>query len=1057
MTFDSINSNNYKMKTKFNGILTLFLALIVQISFAQDKTISGTVSDEAGPLPGVTILKKGTTQGTETDFDGNYTISAKVGDILVFSFVGMKTTERTVSTSNTINVVMANDNVLDEVVVTALGASREKKSLGYDVSTVSADRIKEGGETNIVNSLSGKASGVQITGSSGAAGAASYIKIRGNASLTGNNQPLFVIDGIPVTNEGGGGSVDGVALSNRMVDINPDDIESVSILKGGAATASYGSRAANGVILITTKSGRLNSSVKITVNTGIEISEVNKLPKTNLVYSQGLGSFAGGTSDGFSWGPAISSLGFDAAGNITDNPANMVPGSQGTVPSFNNPKNFFQNGVKRTIGASVSGGTESTKYFMSIGNLDEEGIVPLNTFKRNNASLNITTDLNDRLTAGLSLKYANTRGRRIQQGSNTSGLMLGLLRTPPSFDNANGATNPTDPIAYLNPDGTQRNYRNGGGYDNPYWTINMSPYIDEVNRVITGLNLSYELTPNIGLNYRGGVDFYARYANEFFAIYSRAAPAGRIIERNNDRKEVDHNFFATFDYDLSNNITLDATLGYNLNTRNFKGTAVQGDGLQIQSFNNIKNASTITATNTTPSEIRTAAVYADATLGYKDYLFLTLTGRLESASTFGSSTDDTFFYPSASGSFVFSEAFGIDRDIISFGKLKASYSQIGNQPGFGVTETYYGLGGASSGWTEGTTFPLNDVTSFTFGDVAGNPSLKPEVLKNFEVGLDMKFINNRFGFEFTYYNNKSEDLILATPVAATSGITNTWINAGSMSNKGYELEFFTDIIKNDNFKWTLSGTWTKNINKVESLADGVEVISLPGGFVSANGRLVVGEAYGTLYGQQWEKDAEGNTLVDDNGYPIQAAATGIIGDPNPDWVAGITNSITYKNFNLSFLFDIREGGDIWNGTKGALYFFGAHADQVPNRGENFVYPGIVKSTGLPNTTPIINDWQSYAGGPLSGFTGASEPFVEDGSWVRLRNVNLSYNFKKEWLENTFIDGLTFTLTGRNLALWTDYTGIDPETNLSGSTNSQGLDYFNMPNTKSYSFNIKATF
>ena len=1046
------------MKTKFNGIFTLLLALVVQISFAQEKMISGTVSDETGVLPGVNIILKGTTSGVQTDFDGKYSIKAKSGDILVFSFIGMKTSERTVGASNSINVVMVSDNVLDEIVVTALGASKEKRSLGYDVSTVSADRIKEGGETNIVNSLSGKASGVQITGSSGAAGASSYIKIRGNASLTGNNQPLFVIDGIPVTNEGGGGNVASVALSNRMVDINPDDIESVSILKGGAATASYGSRAANGVVLITTKAGKFNSNMKITLNTGIEISSVNKLPKTNLTYSQGRnGNYGGNSGESGSWGPAISSLGFDSSGNITSDPLNMVAGTQGTVPSFNNPKNFFQNGVKRTIGASVSGGSENTKYFMSIGNLDEEGIVPLNTFKRNNISLNLTTDLNEKLTAGVSLKYANTKGRRIQQGSNTSGLMLGLLRTPPSFDNSNGATDPTDQIAFLNPDGTQRNYRNGGGYDNPYWTINMSPYIDEVNRVIGNLNLNYKLTPQINLNYRGGVDFYSRYRNEFFAINSRTAPAGRIIEGFNDRKELDHNLFATFDYNLTEDLDLNATLGYNLNSRSFKGTTVQGDGLQIQSFNNIKNASTITALNTTPSEIRTAAAYVDATLGYKDYLYLTATGRLESASTFGANTDETFFYPSLSGSFVFSDAFELNSDIISFGKLKASYAQIGNQPGFGVTETYFGLGGAVSGWTDGTTFPLNGVTSFTFGDVAGNSALKPEVLKNFEVGLDMKFINNRFGFEFTYYDNKSEDLILATPVAATSGITNTWINAGSMSNKGYELEFFADIIRKDDFKWTLSGTWTKNVNKVESLANGVDVISLPGGFNSANGRLVVGEAYGTLYGQKWERDANNNVLVDDNGYPITAAATGIIGDPNPDWVAGITNSVTYKNFNLSFLFDIREGGDIWNGTKGALYFFGAHADQVPNRGDTFVYPGTVKSTGLPNTTPIINDRASYAGGPLSGFTGASEPFVEDGSWVRLRNINLTYRFEEKWLQNTFIDGLSFSLTGRNLALWTDYTGIDPETNLSGGTNSQGLDYFNMPNTKSYSFNIKATF
>ncbi len=1051
------------MKTKFNGILALLFAFIVQMSFAQNKTISGVVSDESGPLPGVGVFIKGTKTGTETDFDGKYSIKTKIGNVLIFSFVGMKTVEKTVGTSNTLNVVMSNDNVLEEVVVTALGNSKEKRSLGYDVSTVDSERIKEGGETNIVNSLSGKASGVQVTSSSGAAGGSSFIKIRGNASFTGNNQPLFVIDGIPVTNEGGSdaNALQGsVALSNRMVDINPDDIESVSILKGGAATAAYGSRAANGVVLVTTKKGRYNSDVKITLNTGLEISEVNKLPETNTTYSQGLGSFAGGSTSGFSWGPAISELGFDATGNITDDTANMVPGSQGTVPSFNNPQNFFQKGIKRTISLSLSGGSAKTRYFISAANLDEEGIVPRNTFKRNNISANINTSINDKFKVGASIKYANTKGRRIQQGSNTSGLMLGLLRTPPSFDNSNGTTNARDQSAFLNADGSQRNYRAGVGYDNPYWTINMSPYTDEVNRVISNLNLKYDLTPEIKLNYRGGADYYTRFFNDFIAINSRTAPAGRITQGSNDRMELDHNFFASFDYNFTNDITFDGTLGYNINSRLFKGTGVQGDGLQVQGFNNIANASTITAPaifNTTPSEIRTAALYADATFGYKNYLFMTLTGRLESASTFGPQTDETFFYPSISSSFVFSDAFGIDPDILSFGKLKASYAQVGNQPVFGITETYYGIGGAVTGWTNGTTFPLNGVTSYTFGNAAGNPLLKPEKLTNFEVGTDLKFANNRYGIEFTYYNNKSEDLILAVPVAASSGITNQWINAGTMVNKGYELEFFADIIKNDDFSWTLSGSWTKNINKVEKLADGVDVISLPGGFNSANGRLVKGEAYGTLYGQVWEKDANGNTLIDDNGYPITAAATDIIGDPNPDWIAGITNSLSYKNLDFSFLFDIRKGGDLWNGTKGALYFFGAHGEQVPNRGEYFVYPGISKSTGQPNTTPIINDWQSYAGASLSGFTGASEPFVEDGGWVRLRNVNLGYTFKDKWLDNTFVDGLKVTFTGRNLLLWTNYSGIDPETNLSGATNSQGLDYFNMPNTRSYSVNIKATF
>ncbi len=960
---------------------------------------------------------------------------------------------------------------LEEVVVTAGGIARDKKALGFGVEEVKGASIKESGESNIISGISAKVSGVQVTNSSGAAGAASYIKIRGNATFTSNdNQPLMVVDGVPIDNSQIATSDlrAGVANSNRAIDINPDDIESISVLKGGAAAALYGTRGANGVILITTKKGAYNQDFQINVNSSLEISQVNKLPETQNKYSQGyFGTYGGGTSNPFSWGPALADLGYDADGNITQD-------ATGGVTPYDNAGNFFQNGRRLNNSLTLAGGGKKSSYYLSIANLQDQGIVPLNTFDRTTIRLTGTGQVTTNLKATASLSYSNSGGYRVQQGSNTSGLMLGLLRTPPTFDNANGTTDPTDPAAFLNADGSQRNYRAGGGYDNPYWTINMNPFTDEVNRVFGYTKFDWSPVDDLLISYRYGIDQYSDVRKQIISLNSRTFPGGSITDEIWSIKEQNHDLTVQYSTDLGP-IGANFLGGMNVNDRDRKYVSTYGSGLVLPNFYNMSNAQSQFAYEGLTGR-RIFGVYGEAQLDYEDWAFLTLTARRDQASTFGN-VATPIIYPSASLSLILTDMLDIKSDVLSFAKLRMSSAQVGSEPPFASNATYFNQAGVGSGWINGISFPYLGATGFTQSNVLGNPDLRPEYTITNEVGAELGLFENKLNLDVTLYQQTSQDLIVAVPVAGSSGFTSTFLNAGTMTNTGVELQLNANLVKTDDFSWDAGMTFTRNRNVVEKLADGVDVIGLPWGFFGANQRLVEGEAYGTLYGDDWARDEQGNALVDGNGYPIYSSTEVVVGDPNPDYLMGISSAASYKNWSFNMLWDIRQGGDIWNGTRGALYYFGTHIDTDIHpsgaaRGETFVWEDVVMGnsgvyapgttdtdgndiSGQPNSTPILNDIDSYALGPLSGFTGASRPFIEDGSWVRLRNIGVNYKFDADVLSGTKLKGLSVGVSGRNIFLRTPYRGVDPETNLSGATNSQGADYFNMPNTMGVIFNLKA--
>ena len=1096
--------------------ITLMLAFLLfaglSFAYAQTKTISGTVTSakDGSAIPGVTVLVKGTTNGTVTDVNGRYSLQVKSSaKTLVFSFVGMQTQEIPINGRTTINVVMkASTLSLNQVVVTALGISRQKRALGYSVTKVPAAAISKTAVTDAVNALAGKVAGVRITNSSGAVGSAPFVEIRGSSSILGNNQPLYVVDGVPIASGGGAGSVAGVAYSSRTIDLNPDDIASISVLKGGAATALYGLRAANGAIIITTKHGKKQKGLSINYNTSTKISKISQVPALQNQFAQGSFKLAelygyyglnvnpyadpdNYTYNGASWGPAIDTL------RYTTNP-NYIPGNiyygGGTTPMdlymkywdpngrivgehskyasnkpvhTYNPYDFFQTGVSLYNNVSVSGGNNRTTFYASLSNTNSKGTVPNNTLNRTTFSLNASHRPAKNLKVTGILNYTNIVANRKQQGSNLDGVMLGLLRTPPTFNNAYGYIfNGT----YRH--GQERTYRNGKGYDNPYWVANMINYNDEVNRVFGTFTTVWNITKWLKLTYRGGLDFYNYYRTNNFAIHSAGMPEGYASPSMYFNMDLNQDVFANFRKNLSKDFTLTAMVGFNMYQGRYKSVTAEANGLIIPGFYNVANTNDVKGYQG-ESTHRTRAYYYDVSVSYKNMLYLDATGRYEGSTTLPAN-DNSFFYPSVSGSWILSQLPGLNNSkVLSFAKLRASYAVTANVPGPYHTDNYFYQGGSGDGWTGGVSFPFLGVNGYAISYGLAGTTLKPEKAKSWSVGGDFRFLGSRFRIDADYFHRINSNLLLSVPSAPSIGYGSRYINAATMKTTGVELLVSADIIKTKNVLWNVTVNWSNPNSVVTKLAPGVPNVFL-GGFTEPQVRAVVGQPYRTIYGLDWVRDSKGNLIIDDNkndefyGYPIPASQTSKLGTIQPKWTMGITNTLTVKGFSLSFLIDIKHGGQMWNGTLGALDFFGK-SGETANRNKDYVWKGVmghvdpvtgkVVSTGVPNTQKVKLDenwrfWDGYG----SGFTGPSSPYVQDAGWVRLRTITVSYDFKKNLLKNVnWIKHLDLYVTGYNLWLSTPYTGIDPETSLLGASNAQGFDYFNMPGTKSYTVGLKVGF
>lgn len=979
------------------------------------------------------------------------------------------------------NLSSSDTDRVEEVVVTALGIKKQQRALGYSVQTVKGKELVGSGEQNVVQALSSKVAGALVTSSSGTPGASSRILLRGAATFTGNNQPLFVVDGVPIDNSTDqstagdypfNSNLQGVSNSNRAVDINPDDIESITVLKGPAAASLYGVRGANGAIIITTKRGQKGGKrFSAELSSTMDWSKVNKLPERQFSYGQGLG---GGGQKIDSAGVRKNFVGIIPVGwkLVDEGTAAVTPNSWGPRiaegKSFDNAGNFFQTAMSMTNNLGVTVNGENTSARFSIGNTQQNGIVPNTAFKRTSIRVNTDSRVTDKLSVGSSVNIINSGGTRAQNGSNLSGVMLGLMRAPADFDLAGGALAGENDVKYLNADGTQRQFF--PIYDNPYWTVNRNPFTDDVNRIIGNLNAQYKPLDWLSVNYRIGTDQYTDSRQQIFAVGSWQpdnSPGGEVSQNVIRYKEIYSDLVLNANRNINKDLSVNMTLGNNLNTRTSSDQYLRGRDLAVPNFYNLSNASNLYASQGYGT-VKNAAIFGSAEFAYKNILYLNASGRNEWASTFGNKKS-SFFYPSISGSLVFSELME-KGGLISFGKMRMAIAQAGINPPAYATRTYFGQPRLTDGFTGGLGFPYLGQNGFGQSNGLGNNGLMPERRTSTEIGFDVRMFDSRLTLDLTLYEQKSTDLLVNMPLAASSGYGSVSQNSGSMTNKGIELMLGVTAVKSKNVTWEIAANFGLNRNEVLSLAPGVEEINIESAFASIGSYAIVGESYGSMFGSRVLRHSDGSMIIGANGLPVLNNTRGNVGNPYPDWIGSLRNTLNIKGINITALIDVRKGGDIWCGTYARMSQYGI-VKEAENRDETYLIEGKKIIAGTPKYDPktglITNEGEltfeknsreinafaynrSFKGdGPGS----SSEMAVYDGSWVRLRELGVSYRINMKG--NKSVSYIDLGMVGRNLWLSTKYPGVDPETSLTGaSSNIGGFDYFNNPGLKSFMFNIK---
>ena len=1029
----------------------LLLLLSCSLANAQSVEISGLISsgDDNTPLPGVNVTIKGTTTGTQTNANGRYQLRvASPTTVLVFSYIGYVNQEVAVGTQTTINVSLRQDNrQLNEVVVTALGITRAKKDLGYATQGVNADEILQNRQPNVVNALQGKVAGVTITGTGGGPGQGARILIRGINSLdvSRDNQPLFVIDGILLDNststQGAGAEFRG--MSNRANDINPDDIETINILKGGAATALYGLRGANGVVVITTKSGK-SGAFRANFSSTFGVENVNKLPEVQDKYTIGFSGVYNPQDFFPSWGPTIA----DAIKIDPTHPAKL----------YDRFKDAYQTGRQWQNNLSFTGGNDRITFLTSIGHLRHEGVIPFTNFEKVSVRLNTNVKISDKFSVNSSLNFINSGGDRY----NADRFNESLSYWSPRYDVRD----------FLKPDGTQNSYGNG----NPIYGASTNKLRDNVNRLIGGMNFIYSPAKWLSLSYRAGLDTYGETR-----LRSAPGPSGvageRVFEDNglgfvnqysSSFRALTSTFTASVNKKFGQSLNTTFRVGHDLYDRRIRNFGVEGTELTVNNYFNLRNARTLVSQQS-EEDYRLMGIFSELTLDYKDYLFLTLTGRNDITSSL-QAPNNTFFYPSASLSYIFSQHLKLPA-FVNMGKFRASYAQIGKDAAPYSTITGYA---AFTGLPAG-------LTGFTRGFLLGDPGLRPEFTDTFETGLEMGFLNNRLGLDLTYYSSLSKDQIIRVDVSSATGYGQAAINAGSMRNRGVEVVLRATPIRTRKISWDVNLNFSANRNQILSLRDGLTEINYASQSGYANStvtmRLVPGYAYGNLYGRSYQRyyanpaDANASPVLDRslpivigaNGFPVINTTQKIIGNSQPTWIGGLNNTIRLGNFTLTALFDARVGQKRYNQMANWFSAFGI-SKITEDRNDTKVFDGVL-ANGTPNTKPV---WLGQGAGPDGvnygiGFyrnvhRGSSENFVEDASWKRLRSASVTYMLPASLLSKTFIRNLSLSVTGNNLALWTNYTGYDPETSSTNAgSNVDGFTGFTYPAVRSVLFTLNASF
>jgi TonB-linked SusC/RagA family outer membrane protein len=1058
------------------SVIAVVCALIAlpALAVAQDAvTITGRVSSAEGgaPLGTASVTVEGLGSVTLTRDDGRYTLVVPAARAhgqqatITARLIGYKAKGATITLAGNVTQDFAldiNPLRLGEVVVTGVGLSSTAEKLGTAISTVDSSLITKSHETNVVEALAGKSPGVQVNSQSGDPGASAYIRIRGIKSLSGDAQPLFVVDGVPIDNTvmTAEDPTAGVAAPNRAADINPNDIETVTILKGAAAAAIYGARASDGVILITTKSGHAGGT-HYSLGSNYSFDKVNHSVALQRDFGQGVGGVAavcthpGCGLTGFSWGAPL-----------------------GDTPTYDHFGELFETGHGSDNTLSASGGNDKTVFYLSAGYTNQNGIVvgDNDTYKRTTVRLKASHHLFDRLTVGGNVSYVDGAGQFIQKGSNVSGLMLGGLRTTPAFNNFPYLDSATQ---------TQRSYRyphpvlfdntSSRIYDNPLFVINADPNTGETGRAYGNVNLNFDATDWLKIDETVGVDYYNNQLLDALAQSSSAFSTGEVFRTDGNNLQIDHNLTATLSHTFNPNFSGTFTLGQNLNSRRFRETDINGQNLVAATPFNLQNTTSWIPTEF-KSLVHSESYFGQATADVFNELYLTAALRNDGFSTFGQS-DPRAWYPKASAAWTFSNILGKtdQKGAFSFGKLRVAYGETGKEPGVYSTNTVLVPGGTFLSGFGDFLNATQQGNGGLFSSVAlGNPNIKPEREKEFEGGADLGFFDQKVDVALTYYKNNSVDVILPLPIPLSSGFATELQNGAKLSNKGYEVSMNFRPITRPDFSWDFGVNWSKNQTNVLNLkgAQFVENVAQFGGtFAGATGAATLGGDIG-LRGNDFVRcgrglTADGNDIdsgvcvgapknalyIDASGFPVIDPTDRVISDPDPHWNGSIRTSVHIHKIQLSALVDHKQGGDVWNGTRGALDDRGTHKD-TDIRGQTFTfgkdYPlfsGPVVGPGAG--TPVVID-QGWFTGLGSGFNGPASQFIEDGTYTKLREISVAYTFDGKWVPNLIgLTSIDLRLAGRNLATWTKYKGVDPETNLAGSAfATQGIDYFNNPQTRS---------
>jgi TonB-linked SusC/RagA family outer membrane protein len=1028
------------MKSIFTATFFLFLlGFSIQLT-AQERIISGMVSSTEGdPLIGANVTVMGAAMGTTTNLEGRYEIRAERGDVLLFSYVGYEDREVKVVDQTVIDVRLGIGVSLDEVVVTALGLTRERKALGYAVDQVGSDVIGNSGKNDIVGALQGRVAGVTIQTASGAPGAGSSIVIRGMNSLDPgrSSRPLYIIDGIEVSDDVdvapakpagadyGQASNDATqgSVSNRIMDINPDDIASMSLLKGAAATSLYGVRAANGVIIINTKKGQAGKPV-VNIHAGFGYNQVNRFPNVQTRFIDGNRSTTLARPGYFwdTWGP--------------------LKYAETDVPTYNPYQAFYQTGNNLGFGASLTAGTERFNYRISAGRNNSEGVVPHSYYNKTNFSLNAGYQVSDRIQVETSFIFTHADGNTPHEGRKSVANVLAY--TPTTAD----MTQYSEPYTY---GGNQF----AGIIDHALFLAENNQYLGNLNRYIGNARLNYKLSEGVSLNYVLGFDNYSDYRNRIIHPETdegqsavNGPPYGFTAISNIGKTSVTSNLYLSWARDLGSDFSISGNMGQYTFGYNTNRVSVIGKKFQLEGFYNLNNAADFEQSNEF-IRYRNLAVYADVTAGYKNYLYLTLSARNDWSSTLPAA-NQSYFFPSVNLSWILSEMLGLP-DFISYLKLRGSYSIVGKDADPYVVGQYYDAAFA---------VPFNGIVGYRVSSYVGDENLKPEFTKSLETGMELKLLDNRVGLDLTYYQNNLEDMILPVPLSNATGASRYVTNAGAMRTQGWEIAAYLDLFRSKSgFNWTVGLNWSTYQGTIEEINTGVDEIAIMD-LRNVQYKYVLGGKVGDLYGYAFDRTPDGDLIIDSNGFPrMRYDTTVYLGNALPDFTAGLVNDLSYKGLGLSFLWEWKKGGKVIDIARNYSRGNG-QLEETTNRYEQIVFNGVRENENgeyVPNDIPVelttLNWYRNGNRGQLS-----PDIDLQDASWIRLRNLSLYYNVPQSILKDLFIDKIRLTLTGNNLFVNTPFNGWDPESNYFGpDSNIFGYTGLRTPPVRSINFKVNLTF